>query len=349
MKLKMDLLKLLLLSVLLATFFMGGCKGVKEDTPIVPIAEYEKMLLGKITSDYVGNVNCLKGCHTHDKLALDFKSSTMGDQLAQSSGGMKIVDCESCHGPASEAMEAMEGLDVKKAEDAKKILKAHTDNLLNYAEMPAGALSLICLKCHTTNATFNIHNWNGGVHAANEVSCSSCHPIHAGSDLILEPRATSDECLNCHIDVAAQFSMPSRHAVKEGKIYCTDCHNPHGTANEYQLNAMTQRETCGRCHTEKTGPYLYEHADNAETCSTCHSPHGSPNNNLLKLAQPFLCKQCHNEHDFPGAASPGPDYSGLTEPQRLQNLGHQRRCTDCHSMIHGTDTPSLFGPGRMTR
>jgi DmsE family decaheme c-type cytochrome len=347
MKFKTDLVKLLL-CVLLAAFFMGGCiKGIKEDTPIVPIVEYEKMLLGKITSDYVGDVNCLKGCHTHDKIALDFKSSTMGDQLKEASHGMKIVDCESCHGPASEAMEAMEGLDEKK--DARKILKAHTDNLLRLNELPAGALSLICLKCHTTNATFNIHNWNGGVHAANDVSCSACHPIHAGSDLILEPRSIASQCLNCHLDVAAQFSMPSRHAVKEGKIYCTDCHNPHGTENEFQLTAMTQRETCGRCHTEKTGPFLYEHADNTENCSTCHSPHGSPNNNLLKIAQPFLCKQCHSEHDIPGAKLTPDDYSGLTEPERLARLGHQFRCTDCHAMIHGSDTPGEHEPGAMSR
>ncbi len=334
MRLKMDLVKMLLLSVLLATFFMGGCiKGIKEDTPIIPIVEYEKMLLGKITSDYVGDVNCLKGCHTHDKLALDFKSSTMGDQLKEASHGMKIVDCESCHGPASEAMEAMEGLDEKK--DARKILKAHTDNLIDLDALPAGAMSLICLKCHTTNATFNIHNWNASIHAANEVSCSSCHPIHAGSDLILEPRAIASQCMGCHLDVAAQFSMPSRHAVKEGKIYCTDCHNPHGTENEFQLTAMTERETCGRCHTEKTGPFLFEHADNTETCSICHSPHGSPNNNLLKLPETFLCKQCHPVHQN------GNPFDGRS--------ARYTRCTDCHSMIHGTDIPGTGTGGNLTR
>jgi len=332
---KKNLLKLLLLSVLLATFFIVGCVNkMKESKPIFPIQEYERMLLGKITSDYVGNENCLKGCHTHDKLALDFKSSTMGDQLAQSSSGMMIVDCESCHGPASELMDAMQGLDVNK--DGAEILRVHKENLLDYSTLPSGAMSLICLKCHTSNATFNIHNWNASVHALNGTSCSSCHPIHAGSDLVLKPQETSSRCLGCHIDVSARLSLPSHHPIKEGKMYCHDCHQPHGTENPKQLRAMTERETCGRCHTEKTGPFLYEHADNTEQCSTCHNQHGSPNNNMLKLPVTFLCKQCHAQHRISGLAA--------------SDIGTRfTRCTDCHSMIHGSDTPGTATGGALTR
>lgn len=331
MKFKINLLRLSVLLGLTAALFIGGCVSkLKETKPIIPIKEYEKMLFGKMTADYVGNENCLKGCHTHDKLALDFKSSTMGDQLKQSSSGMMVVDCESCHGPASELMSALEGLDIKKEADAQAILKAHTDNLLNYETMPAGAKSLVCLKCHTANATFNIHNWNGSTHAGNDVTCSSCHPIHAGADLIAEPRAVSTLCMGCHVGNAAQFSLPSRHPVKEGRMYCNDCHDPHGNANANNLLEMTQRETCGRCHTEKTGPFLYEHADNMEQCSTCHSPHGSINNNLLKLPVTFLCKQCHPNHR-------------ITNDSLGAKSQTFTRCTDCHSMIHGTDTPGVSG------
>jgi DmsE family decaheme c-type cytochrome len=316
-------MKGLLLSGLLATVFMSGCTGdLKEDHPIFPIQEYEKALLGKLTSDYIGNENCLKGCHTHDKLALDFKSSTMGAQLEHSSHGMKIVDCESCHGPGSELMDALADLGPDK--NPQEVVEAHRNNLIDYGSLPAGALSLICLKCHTTNATFNIHNWNAGIHAANEVSCSNCHPIHAGADLITQPRAISSLCLSCHIDINAQFSLPSHHPLKEGKMYCTDCHNPHGTANPRQLNEMTEKETCGRCHTEKTGPFLFEHGDITEKCTTCHAPHGAINNNLLKLREAFLCKQCHPRHSSTTLAAQG-----------MFNT----RCTDCHSMIHGSDTP----------
>lgn len=323
MNLETYLVKWLLLSTLLTTVFISGCTGkLKEDNPIVPIQEYEKMLLGKLTADYVGNENCLKGCHVHDKIALDFKSSTMGDQLEKASHGMKIVDCESCHGPGSELMDKLEELGANK--NPQEVVEAHRNNLIDYSTLPAGALSLICLKCHTTNATFNIHNWNAGIHVYNEVSCSNCHPIHAGADLITQPRAISRLCLSCHIDVSAQYSLPSHHPIKEGKMSCTDCHNPHGTANPSQLNELTEKETCGRCHTEKTGPFLFEHGDVTEKCTTCHAPHGSINNNLLKLRETFLCKQCHPRHSSNTLAA---------------NSMFSTRCTDCHSMIHGSDTP----------
>ncbi len=337
MDVKEKRVKLLMLLALLPVLLSGCITQLKQTKPIVPVKEYEKLLFGKLTADYVGNENCLKGCHTHDKLALDFKSSTMGDQLKESSSGMMVVDCESCHGPASEMMTAIEGLDVKK--DRAAIIKAHKDNLLDYNTLPAGAKSLICLKCHTANATFNIHDWNGGVHARNEVTCSNCHPIHAGADLIAEPREISTLCESCHIDVKSQFALPSHHPVNEGRMYCTDCHDPHGTENEHLLRGMTVKETCGRCHPEKVGPFLFEHGDVTENCTTCHNQHGSNNNNLLKLPVTFLCKQCHPPHGI--STSIGSNAMVYT------------RCTDCHSMIHGTDTPGTSSNpnngGRFTR
>jgi len=118
-------------------------------------------------------------------------------------------------------------------------------------------------------------------------------------------------------------------------MYCSDCHDPHGTENPSNLRGMTQKETCGRCHTEKVGPFLYEHGDITEQCTNCHNQHGSVNNNLLKQRGPFLCKQCHPEH-----------------PNSNDSLGSKAmfytRCTDCHSNIHGSDTPGITG-GTLTR
>lgn len=336
MKSRKYVMGLPLLCVLFAALFIIGCAKLKESKPIFPVKEYEKMLLGKITANYVGNENCLKNCHTHDKLALDFKSSTMGDQLAQSSHGMQIVDCESCHGPGSDLMDAIQGLNVEKPQDYQKIVEAHNENLLDYDTLPAGALSLICLKCHTANATFNIHNWNISSHAANEVSCSSCHPIHAGSDLITEPRAVAQLCLDCHVTVSAQFSLPSHHPVKEGKMYCSDCHDPHGSANPANLKRMSQKETCGRCHGDKVGPFLFEHGDITEECTNCHSQHGSVNNNLLKIKEAFLCKQCHTQHR-------------ISDDDLWDKSMSFTRCTDCHSMIHGSDNPGMNEGGAFTR
>lgn len=307
-------------------------KSLRNDMNIIMNVDFEKMLLGNMTADYVGNSRCAERCHTHDKIRQDFAGSTMGAQLTASSAGMAMaVNCESCHGPASTLLNDVKDLDEKKdREKIKALMKKH---LLDMDELPAGARSLICLKCHTTNSSFNLHNWNTSVHALSEVSCSNCHSIHGGADLITPPRKVLQMCTNCHQDVAADFSMPSHHPVKEEQMYCTDCHEPHGNANNRILIGMTVKETCCRCHTEKAGPFVFEHSNLTENCLTCHTNHGSMVNNLLQLPVVFLCKECHEE--------PHTVYNAAESTGRGLERKSSRftRCTDCHSQHHGSDIP----------
>lgn len=328
-----------------AVLLSGGCLSkLKEAKPIIPNRAYDKQLLGNTSADYVGNETCLKKCHVHDKIKQDFDGSTMGAQLKVSSSGMTIVDCESCHGPGSAALEDLknDGLIPEdpnapiSREDKVKMKEIMQINFLNFGALPGPVRSQICLKCHTANADFNLHNWNTGAHALNNVSCSDCHPIHEGANLILHPEQINPMCMKCHQSQAAEFSLPSRHPIKENKIYCTDCHEMHGTTNARILRGLTVKETCARCHTEKAGPFLFEHGDVTEDCGNCHANHGSMNNNLLKLRTPFLCRQCHSSH----VVSAATDASGRIE--------RNTRCTDCHSAIHGSDTPGkdVTAPGR---
>ena len=41
------------------------------------------------------------------------------------------------------------------------------------------------------------------------------------------------------------------------------------------LKAASVNEQCYTCHTEKRGPFLWEHAPVRESCLNCHTPHGS--------------------------------------------------------------------------
>ncbi|MBI5556442.1 MAG: DmsE family decaheme c-type cytochrome [Deltaproteobacteria bacterium] len=320
--------------------FLSGCAGLKESKTILPIREYEKMIVGNLDADYIGTQNCLAACHEHDRLRLAFDASTMGAQL-QKDSGMPLVDCESCHGPGSLAVK---GLTPELVEtNAGKGIRTACDfqTLIDLKSLPATAQSLICLKCHTANATFNLHNWNAGLHAVNEVSCFACHNVHAGPDLKVTPLASGQLCFTCHQSAQAQFSMPSHHPLKEGRVFCVDCHNPHGGFADQGLLQDGIKETCVQCHPDKRGPFLYEHADVVENCLNCHSPHGSVNSKLLNAREPFLCLQCHEGHRI------NKEEGGSISAERARAF--YTRCTDCHSTIHGSDVPSTAGGGRFIR
>jgi len=312
-----------------------GCDSLRTSKPIIPVKEYERMIIGRLDADYIGTQNCLSACHAHDDIRRNFEASTMGAQMSKKSG-MPVVDCESCHGPGSLAVRDITPERV--AEDARngKVTECDYRTLVDIRNLPAPAKSLICLKCHTANATFNLHDWNAGTHAINDVACTDCHNVHAGPDLIVRPRQTFRMCFSCHRDIEARFNLPSHHPIHEERVFCTDCHNPHGTVNDRLLREDTVRATCTRCHGEKEGPFLYEHAENTDDCRKCHNPHGSVNNNLLILSQPFLCLQCHPAHVT--------NSSSTVDDKRMSFT----RCTDCHSQIHGTDIPGAHGEGVFT-
>jgi len=124
--------------------------------------------------------------------------------------------------------------------------------------------------------------------------------------------------------------------VNEGLIKCTDCHNEHGGFLTKQLRSTAAQDmVCFKCHNDKAGPFVYEHAPvKTEGCVACHTPHASSNPRLLKRSQVnLLCLECHTLTVDAGAPN---------IPSFHNQSAKYQACTLCHPMVHGSNVNRFF-------
>ncbi len=145
-------------------------------------------------------------------------------------------------------------------------------------------------------------------------------------------RTTETVCYTCHADVRGQFGLPNHHPVPEGKMTCTQCHDPHkGHARTSSMAAMRgQDASCLKCHPAQSGPFVFEHEALHTGCTTCHGSHGTINAKMLTVRDSNLCLKCHFQQVQGGAIRIG----GADHTLRLQ----QGTCwtAGCHEAVHGS-------------
>ena len=192
--------------------------------------------------------------------------------------------------------------------------------------------------CSVHQGGERIH-WHSSAHESQDVACGDCHnPMANVSDSgLLAKGSINEACFSCHKEQRAQFRKRSHMPLSEGKIVCTDCHNPHGSITDGLLKTDSVNETCYQCHAEKRGPFLFEHAPVRDNCLNCHTPHGSNHEKLLVTARPILCQQCHSSiGHMNDLLTRGSLASGRLPDARV--IG--RSCQNCHTQIHGSNHPS---------
>jgi len=267
-----------------------------------------------------------KGCHADQ--AESYHASVMSAKRdPRGPGG--AGGCAACHGDGTAHVKAGGGKGV--------------GGIINPGakSMSAEAKTKICLTCHQGDRRIN---WVGGAHQAADVTCTNCHSMHKnkGKDAVRAKITQADVCFACHKEQRAQSTRPSRHPIKEGKVVCSDCHNPHGSAGPNNLVKATLNEVCYTCHAEKRGPFLREHPPARESCANCHTPHGSLHTPLLRARVPWLCQECHSAQFHPSTAYSGTGVPPLGAAQQILARG----CENCHAQVHGTNHPSGW---RLTR
>lgn len=282
-------------------------------------------------NSYVGSTAC-KTCHPDVWAKFyknpHFKSVASGKEEPANTG------CEGCHGPGGNHLKAHGG----------------RATIIVFPQLAPKQVVATCLRCHSNNLQrANIHS---SPHTQNDVSCIQCHSVHSSTTpQFLLAKSQPELCYGCHGNLRGEFSMPFKHRVNEGFMKCTDCHNPHGTfAPTWRMadrpsmvrQAQGNEEACLNCHTDKRGPFAFEHPPvRVEGCEMCHYPHGSTNARLLRRPVVFtMCLECHN-----GASGAG-GRQGLGVPSLSQghNMADPRfqNCTNCHVRIHGSNSDPLF-------
>jgi len=266
---------------------------------------------------YAGS-NACKDCHA--EASAQFAATAMGRaMLEHPKSDKEKLGCEGCHGP---------GADHVASGGENKV------GMVNYGRKAASSIAeqnASCLQCHEGAARTM---WDGSAHEARDVACTDCHTVmkDVSERNSLRAASTLATCGSCHLQRRSQQLRFSHMPQAEGKLECSSCHNPHGSPNDKLLTAASTNDLCYQCHTEKRGPFTWEHPPVLENCSNCHDAHGSNHEKMLVISKARLCQQCHVDSRHPSRPYTTND---------LKQWG-SRQCANCHTTIHGSNHPSGF-------
>lgn len=343
---------LLVFSLAVALYFRSASitPVLAESESASALAEHAQPDPADDLSQYVGSTACAE-CHANEaaqySLTVHRKTNVPGAEP-------DLRGCEACHGGAKKHLEFHQAAQqlIKEGKDAEAQAlyadetKAREAGMRDLRAMSSAQAAAVCLKCHegTQGRAEERFNFRRSEHFRHGVSCLDCHSSHAPKRTEFLLRDSEPEaCFRCHQDQKAAFSRPFHHKVPEGGMKCSDCHNQHGGFEQKQLRSWVGSDvTCTKCHADKAGPFVYEHAPvKVEGCQVCHTPHGSTNPRLLKRNDiRFLCLECHSNTPGTPAEEGG---VGTTTPG-FHNLSQARfaNCTVCHVSIHGSNNHPAF-------
>jgi len=208
-----------------------------------------------------------------------------------------------------------------------------------------------CFDCHTNISRAFAGSPHSRLYVSDhsmkgQAGCEACHGpgskhIQAGGGkgvFIVNPGTEAGTCFTCHQETHAQFRLPHHHPVVEGDLNCVQCHDPHGMDIHKPASGLAfsrQDQSCAKCHSDQSRPFVFVHEALREGCTTCHQPHGSINEKMLVARDNNLCLRCHAQIANPNAATGSIGIGGQNHTAFLS----RGTCwsSGCHTSVHGSN------------
>jgi len=192
-----------------------------------------------------------------------------------------------------------------------------------------------CLECHRGlgGKYLDIANqWEGSIHAAQDVTCADCHGGDPGANEKVAAKSTE----------AGYIGVPDRTAIPS---LCASCHADPEEMLLYGLPADQLREYQKSVH----GQLLAQGDENVATCFDCHGGHATqaidnPKSRVYPRNQPVTCAACHADQERMkpyGVATDQYDlYQKSVHGRALMIHGNTEApsCPTCHGS-HGASLP----------
>ena len=196
--------------------------------------------------------------------------------------------------------------------------------------------------------------------ANSQLQCTSCHDPHDnefGQFLVMDNFASA-LCITCHDqndweesshrrspatwNGVAPDPWPHTEEVTVEANACGNCHQPHGTENQWLLNFADESENCFSCHNghvaslDLRSEFDKRSIHNLAATTAVHDP----TEDLVNPPRHVECSDCHNPHAVKFDPATAPDASGaLTGVRGVDSAGVEvstvqfeyELCYRCHA------------------
>lgn len=229
-----------------------------------------------------------------------------------------IASCLECHSsavdaPAGQVLLGSHGIAGDDLEGRRGCLDCHGESAAHIArpetQAPdvsfgprwttnAAAQDTPCLACHEDDTA---RNWRHALHMVNNVTCITCHDIHAEQDRILVPDQQAAVCTTCH--KAQKSGIHDLGRGTAGDPPCSLCHNPHNHESAQPQMRANDSAGCMACHAPTMEQAHEAPAQGAGDCLDCHQGIAHAAEDSAPPLQPIAVRGRGVTLFYPGHAS----------------------------------------------